>query len=149
MLTHATKILESLTDGFLELDRDWRCVYVNAALARHLGKRREELVGRNCWEAYPESIGSIFERECRRSVAEGVPVMFEDFWVPAGRWVAVSAYPSDSGLIIFSRDVTEHKHAEQALRAREERFRSYFELGLIGMAITSPEKGCIEVNDEI
>ena len=31
----------------------------------------------------------------------------------------------------------------------EARFRSYFELGLIGMAITSPTKGCLEVNDEI
>ena len=31
----------------------------------------------------------------------------------------------------------------------EERFRSYFELGLIGMAITSPSKGIVEVNDEI
>ncbi|MEA3210297.1 MAG: hypothetical protein QOE70_3354 [Chthoniobacter sp.] len=38
---------------------------------------------------------------------------------------------------------------DEALRASEERFRSYFELGLIGMAITSPAKGWIEVNDEI
>ena len=31
----------------------------------------------------------------------------------------------------------------------EERFRRFFELGLIGMAITSPAKGVLEVNDEI
>ena len=36
-----------------------------------------------------------------------------------------------------------------ALHASEERFRSYFELGLIGTAITSPTKGWVEVNDEI
>ncbi len=36
-----------------------------------------------------------------------------------------------------------------ALRASEERFRSYFELGLIGAAITSPTKGWVEINDEI
>lgn len=35
------------------------------------------------------------------------------------------------------------------LRESEERFRRYFELGLIGMAITSPTKGVMEVNDEI
>ncbi len=39
--------------------------------------------------------------------------------------------------------------AEKELRESEERFRSYFELGLIGMAITSPTKGMLEVNDEI
>jgi PAS domain S-box-containing protein len=31
----------------------------------------------------------------------------------------------------------------------EARFRAYFELGLIGMAITSPTTGILEVNDEI
>ena len=35
------------------------------------------------------------------------------------------------------------------MRETEERFRSYFELGLIGAVITSPAKGCLEVNDEI
>jgi PAS domain S-box-containing protein len=43
----------------------------------------------------------------------------------------------------------QRKLAEDARRESEERFRSYFELGLIGMAITSPTKGIIEVNDEI
>src|SRR6266850_2743923 len=44
---------------------------------------------------------------------------------------------------------SERKRAEEVPRTSEECFRRYFELGLIGMAITSPEKGCIEVNDEI
>jgi PAS domain S-box-containing protein len=39
--------------------------------------------------------------------------------------------------------------AEKELRESEERFRSYFQLGLIGMAITSPGKRMLEVNDEI
>jgi len=39
--------------------------------------------------------------------------------------------------------------AQKALSESEERFRRYFELGLIGMAITSPSKGFVEVNDEI
>jgi PAS domain S-box-containing protein len=43
----------------------------------------------------------------------------------------------------------EKRRADQALRLSEERFRRYFELGLIGMAITSPVKGWLEVNDEL
>src|SRR5882762_7230356 len=47
------------------------------------------------------------------------------------------------------REIGERERAEEALRVSEERFRRYFELGLIGMAITSPDKGCLEVNDEL
>ena len=46
-------------------------------------------------------------------------------------------------------DITTRKWADEALRSSEERFRSIFELGLIGMAITSPDKGIVAVNDEI
>ena len=46
-------------------------------------------------------------------------------------------------------ELIERKRAEDALRVSEERFRRYFELGLIGMAMTSPTKGILEVNDEL
>ena len=53
------------------------------------------------------------------------------------------------GAINCWHEITELKRAEEAFRASEERFRRYFELGLIGMAMTSPTKEILEVNDEI
>jgi PAS domain S-box-containing protein len=49
----------------------------------------------------------------------------------------------------LTKEIIERGQAEEALRSSEERFRRYFELGLIGMAITSPTKECLEVNDEL
>jgi len=46
-------------------------------------------------------------------------------------------------------NVAARREAEDKPGASELRFRRYFELGLIGMAITSPSKGILEVNDEI
>lgn len=43
-------------------------------------------------------------------------------------------------------EIAERKQAERWLLESEERFRGYFELGLVGMAITSPNKTWIEVN---
>jgi PAS domain S-box-containing protein len=41
------------------------------------------------------------------------------------------------------------RNRDELLRGNEERFRRYFDLGLIGMAMTSPTKGILEVNDEL
>lgn len=45
--------------------------------------------------------------------------------------------------------VAERHLAEQALATCQERSRCYFELGLVGMAIWSPTKGCTEVNQRL
>jgi PAS domain S-box-containing protein len=46
-------------------------------------------------------------------------------------------------------NMIERQNAAEALRASEERFRRYFDLGLIGMAMSSPDKGFLEINDEL
>jgi PAS domain S-box-containing protein len=46
-------------------------------------------------------------------------------------------------------DITTQKQAEAALRNSQERINRFFELPLIGMAITSPTKGWLEVNDKL
>jgi PAS domain S-box-containing protein len=46
-------------------------------------------------------------------------------------------------------DVHERRSAEEAVHEREARFRAYFESPAVGIAITSPVKGWLEVNDEI
>ena len=54
-----------------------------------------------------------------------------------------------NGAVNMVLDITDYKAAQQALQRSEDRFRRYFELGLVGMSITSPEKRILEVNDEM
>jgi PAS domain S-box-containing protein len=49
----------------------------------------------------------------------------------------------------LASEFIERQRASDVLSASENRFRRYFELGLIGMALTSPAKRFLEVNDEL
>ncbi|WP_295450737.1 sensor domain-containing diguanylate cyclase [uncultured Thiodictyon sp.] len=48
------------------------------------------------------------------------------------------------GILLLARERADHE-----LRASEARFRSYFELPLIGITITSPDKGWLDVNAKL
>ena len=117
---HTKIILESITDAFVAVDRDWRYTYVNAAAERDKGLGRREMLGRTMWEMFPGAASTIFEREFRRSMTERIPVLFETYFASMDRWIAASAYPSeDGGLAIYFRDVTREKRAELALVEKE------------------------------
>ncbi len=110
-------ILESISDGFNALDRDWRYAYVNSAGAKMVGKTPEELLGKNVWELWPKAADSPFGAAYRRAVAENVPIQVEGFYPePLNRWYQVRCYPSPEGLSLFFTDISERKRAEERLR---------------------------------
>jgi len=137
--------LESISEGFVILDREWRFAYVNQAAERFIRKSRAELLGTSQWHSFPEADDRLFGREYRRAVAENVPVQFEEFYPePLNAWFEVRAYPSAEGLSIFFRDITERRKAEEALRQSEERYRTLFNSMAQGVALlefTNDESG--------
>ena len=66
-----TEILESIQDNFYSLNRDWNFVYVNKQAANLLGKKPEELIGHNIWKMFPNSVGTIFEKNYREVMEKG------------------------------------------------------------------------------
>jgi len=136
-----TTILESITDGIVVLDRDWRYTYVNAGIERTTGRRRYELLGRVIWELFPAEVGTEGERQCRRVVSENVPAAFENYSPQLGVWYAVSACPSERGASLRAPRILRSANASSR-RWSPARSASgaYFELGLIGMPSHRPRK---------
>ncbi|MFL9459812.1 MULTISPECIES: PAS domain S-box protein [Nostocales] len=113
------RLLESMTDAFTALDRDWRIIHQNAAAQRINSKPLTEVLGKTHWEEWPASVGSQLEHQYRRAMAEQIPVHFEHhYYLPPSFdiWLEIHAYPSEEGLGIFYRDITARKQSEEALR---------------------------------
>jgi PAS domain S-box-containing protein len=126
--------LESVTDGFMRYDRDWRIVYVNLEAERINRLPRSELLGRTLWEVFPTLVGTHFETEFRRALAEQATIEFENHYEPFGRWYSIKGYPTaDGGLTTFIRDITEQKSHQEALQRSEARLRRVFESNVVGM----------------
>lgn len=111
----ANTILESIADGFMTLDSDWRVTFLNSRgeeILRPLGKSRDQLLGKPFWEAFPQTQDSIFEETYRRAVREQTTASVEAFYPPLDSWFDVRAYPSGDGLSIYFLDISERKRAE-------------------------------------
>ena len=143
-------VLESTTDGLTTLDKEWRYTYMNEQGARMVGRRPEDLVGRSLWEVFPEAEENQFGREYRLAVETGKPRHFDAYYPePLNVWLECHCYPTELGLSVYFRNVSEQKVTEQALRESEARFRKLFESDLMGIGIPDRFGGFRDCNAEL
>lgn len=156
-LHHYEHIVAATPDSVALLDRNYAYLAVNTEYLRRTGQPREAIIGRTFAEVMSEDIFALVRDRLDRCLA-GELVQFQT-WCELSRkgrcFLDVSYAPyrdetdAIAGIVITSRDITDLKRTEEALHESEQRFRGYFEQGLIGMAITSPEKKWIQFNDRL
>ncbi len=107
-------ILESISDAFFAVNSDWCFSYLNSQAENLLQAKQDDLLGHNIWEKLPDAAFWL-EDKFRTAMQSKVAVNAEGYYSPISRWLEVQVYPSEQGLSVYFRDVTERKEAEEKL----------------------------------
>ncbi|WP_440997577.1 PAS domain S-box protein [Arhodomonas sp. SL1] len=111
--------LEQISDALFTLDREYRFTFINDEATRILGRRRDALLGEVIWECCGKGDDGPFFRGYRRSMENRESVVVEDYHPTLRAWLEVRTYPTDEGLAVYFRDVSEQRRAREQIHLLE------------------------------
>ncbi|SFR47458.1 PAS domain-containing protein [Halogeometricum limi] len=118
------EILERISDAFYALDEEWQFRYVNERAETLLQRSEERLLGQSIWDAFPEARDTAVWERYHEAMRTQESVSFELYYEPLGGRFEVNAHPSETGLSVYFRDVTEERERERRLRESQRRYQT-------------------------
>jgi PAS domain S-box-containing protein len=127
-------ILERMAEGFLALDTEGKLTYLNGRAHELLAGLSEsgvpgdrtDLYGRVLWDLVPENVGAGLRPRYEEAMGTQEPAAFELHRTTSDRFFEGDMYPSESGISVYVREVTERRRATRERRRSERALRELY-----------------------
>ncbi len=117
------------------LDEEDKFIYVNPQAGFLLFRDPRELVGKSLWEEFPMAKTPYFTEKHAEAKESQQLVVYESYFAHTDIYYEFKSIPSENGLAVIFRDVTQRaKHADM-----ERRYRSLFERHPDAVYIVTPD----------
>jgi PAS domain S-box-containing protein len=150
-------VVEDQTEFISRFLPDGTHVFVNEAYCRYFNKTRDEIIGKKFIPPIPAEdqrrVREHFASLTREHPSAGIThrILLADGQVRWQRWSDRAIFDENGSLAEYQsvgRDVTEEKHAEEALRESEASLASIFRAAPVGIGLVS-DRVLIRVNERI
>ncbi|WP_306056834.1 PAS domain-containing protein [Natronococcus wangiae] len=136
-----------ISDAFFALNEDWEFTYLNDRAHELINPENRELVGENVWDVFSKAVDREFKPTYEHAMYDQETVSFEEYYPePLDSWFEVRAYPSETGLSVYFRDITERKQRERELERQERRFEAIFDDPNILVGLLGPDGTVLDIN---
>jgi len=120
------ELADSITDIFFAMDKNLIFTYWNKASEEMTGVKAEDALGKSFFEIFPDGKGTKGTKRIvaiyREVLKTQQPQTFVNEYAVhnINYFFEVSVYPTKDGLVVFTKDITERKRAEDALQKSKE-----------------------------
>jgi len=142
-------LFEAIPDDAFVLDWDWRYVVVNKSSWEHTAFTKDDIIGKKITDVYPQMTTSPFWPAYQKAMLERLPGREEaEFVFETGEkgWYELRIFPVPGGILVISRDMTERKQAEEALRKSEYELSTIFHSTPTPMLVLDKERRVRKTN---
>lgn len=142
-------VFNRINDAVVSVDSEWKYTFLNDSALRTHPMGRKETLGRVIWDVHPEMKGTIFWDKYHEAMITKKVIEVESYYVPMDTWFSVKIYPSDDGLTIFYKDITQKKRADKQLLESIKEVEDYkFALDETSIVAITDHRGAITYVNE-